>query len=155
MQAFPDPQQRTARFCCTLFVAAPDGRACQASGTCEGRIAHAPSGHQGFGYDPIFFLPEHDFNMAEIAAQQKNALSHRAKALKAVYPALQQTFPESASESISHLIAPETAPIFSSKILLPTAPTTRCGRAFGSPPRLGWHRHGRPRAVYPLVDAHA
>ena len=94
MEAFPDPQQRSARFCCTLFVAAPDGRTCQAEGTCEGGIAHAPSGQHGFGYDPIFFLPEHDCTMAELAAQQKNALSHRAKALQAVYPALQQTFPE-------------------------------------------------------------
>ena len=94
MKDFPDPQQRSARFCCTLFVAATDGRTCQAEGTCAGRIAHAPSGQHGFGYDPIFFLPEHDCTMAELAAQQKNALSHRAKALKAVYPALQQTFPE-------------------------------------------------------------
>lgn len=94
MKDFPDPQQRSARFCCTLFVAATDGRTCQAEGTCEGRIAHAPSGQHGFGYDPIFFLPEHDCTMADLAAQQKNALSHRAKALKAVYPALQQTFPE-------------------------------------------------------------
>ena len=94
MEAFPDPQQRSAHFCCTLFVAAPDGRTCQAEGTCEGRIAHAPSGQHGFGYDPIFFLPEHDCTMAELAAHQKNALSHRAKALEAVYPALQQTFPE-------------------------------------------------------------
>ena len=94
MKDFPDPQQRSARFCCTLFIAAPDGRTCQSEGTCEGRIAHTPSGQHGFGYDPIFFLPEHDCTMAELAAQQKNALSHRAKALKAVYPALQQTFPE-------------------------------------------------------------
>ncbi len=94
MNAFPDPHQRSARFCCTIFVAAPDGRTCQAEGTCEGRIAHAASGENGFGYDPIFFLPDHDCTMAELAAEQKNALSHRAKALKAVYPALQQTFPE-------------------------------------------------------------
>ena len=94
MNAFPNPHQRSARFCCTIFVAAPDGRTCQAEGKCEGRIAHAASGENGFGYDPIFFLPDHDCTMAELAAEQKNALSHRAKALKAVYPALQQTFPE-------------------------------------------------------------
>lgn len=94
MTAFPEQHQRRARFCCTIFAAAPDGRTCRAEGRCEGSIAHAASGEHGFGYDPIFFLPEHNCTMAELAAKKKNALSHRAQALKAIYPALQQTFPE-------------------------------------------------------------
>ena len=94
MEPFPDGAQRTARFCCTMVAAAPDGRTCQSAGTCEGSIALAPSGDNGFGYDPIFVVAERNCTMAQLDAATKNAISHRAQALKAIYPLLRQTFPE-------------------------------------------------------------
>ena len=97
MQAFPAAAQRSARFCCTIVVVAPDGRSCRAEGTCEGHIARAASGDHGFGYDPIFFVPEHGCTMAELDARVKNEISHRARAMAALAPLLRQTFPELAS----------------------------------------------------------
>jgi XTP/dITP diphosphohydrolase len=76
----PDPQ-RTARFRCAVALAAPDGRLWTAEGTCEGRITHAPRGEHGFGYDPIFRLPDLDRTMAELLLEEKDRLSHRARAL--------------------------------------------------------------------------
>lgn len=97
MQAFSSVEQRGARFCCTIVVVAPDGRICRAEGTCEGHIAHAASGDHGFGYDPVFFVPEHGCTMAELDARVKNNISHRARAMAAIAPLLRQTFPELAS----------------------------------------------------------
>lgn len=91
---FPDPSQRRARFCCCLVAWAPDGRACQAEGVCEGYIAAEPAGSSGFGYDPVFFLPEYQKTMAQLPAGVKNRISHRARALRAIRPLLLQTFPE-------------------------------------------------------------
>lgn len=88
------PSQRTARFRCCIVACAPDGRRCQADGTCEGIIALEPSGDSGFGYDPVFFMPEHGCTMAQLAPEVKNRISHRARALLAVRPLLLQTFPE-------------------------------------------------------------
>ncbi|HRF59111.1 MAG TPA: RdgB/HAM1 family non-canonical purine NTP pyrophosphatase [Fimbriimonadaceae bacterium] len=77
---------RTARFRCCVAVAAPGltepTRVFEA--TCEGRIAPAPSGGGGFGYDPIFFLPELGCTMADLTADQKHAISHRGKVLALV-----------------------------------------------------------------------
>ena len=73
---------------------APDGRACRSEGTCEGHIAAAPAGQEGFGYDPVFFLPSHGRTMAQVSPEVKNAISHRAGALRAIQPLLRQTFPE-------------------------------------------------------------
>lgn len=91
---YPAPPQRHARFRCVLFAASPDGRQCQAEGTCEGLIAAAPAGANGFGYDPVFFVPAYAKTMAQLDPPIKNRLSHRARALAAVRPLLASTFPE-------------------------------------------------------------
>jgi XTP/dITP diphosphohydrolase len=94
LQPFPESHQRAARFRCCLAAWAPDNRHCRAEGVCEGIIAHQPAGENGFGYDPLFFLPEHQQTMAQLPAHLKNQLSHRARALRALHPLLLQTFPE-------------------------------------------------------------
>lgn len=75
-------EQRTARFKCVLVIACPSGKYYWTEGRCEGLIGFEPRGRQGFGYDPIFYLPEYGQNMAEISTEQKNYLSHRAKAVE-------------------------------------------------------------------------
>ncbi|MFH1567609.1 MAG: RdgB/HAM1 family non-canonical purine NTP pyrophosphatase [Gemmatimonadota bacterium] len=94
LAGWPDPAERTARFRCVLVAAAPDGRCCQAEGVCEGRIAAAPRGEGGFGYDPLFHLPDHGCTMAELAPGEKSRISHRGQALRALRPRLLATFPE-------------------------------------------------------------
>lgn len=94
LAAFPETARRTARFRCCLVATSPDGRSCTAAGTCPGRIAAAPAGSGGFGYDPVFFLPDRGCTMAQIPAAEKNRISHRAAALKALYAPLLDTFPE-------------------------------------------------------------
>jgi XTP/dITP diphosphohydrolase len=71
---------RKARFVCFLALVTPDGKEITAEGTCEGVILTEPRGEGGFGYDPVFFLPEYDKTMAEIPAELKNKKSHRARA---------------------------------------------------------------------------
>ena len=90
----PRPAQRAARFRCVLVAVAADGRQCQAEGVCEGRIARAPQGSGGFGYDPIFCLPDLGRTMAELSASEKDRISHRGRALRVVRPLLTQTFAE-------------------------------------------------------------
>jgi XTP/dITP diphosphohydrolase len=75
--------QRTARFVCEIALALPDGRLFRAHGECEGLIALAPSGDQGFGYDPVFWAPEYAATMAQLGPAVKNQISHRARALAA------------------------------------------------------------------------
>ena len=94
LEPYPEPAQRRARFRCVLCAASPDGRQCQAEGTCDGRIAPAPAGTNGFGYDPIFFVPAYAQTMAQLDLATKNRLSHRAEALAAMRPLLARTFPE-------------------------------------------------------------
>jgi XTP/dITP diphosphohydrolase len=79
---------RTARFRAVLVLRAPDGRSWQTEGVCEGEIAPLPRGDRGFGYDPIFLLPALGRTMAELSAAEKNQLSHRARAARAVLPIL-------------------------------------------------------------------
>ena len=86
--------RRQARFCCCIVALAPDGRSCRSKGTCEGIITAAPAGQAGFGYDPIFYLPEHQKTMAQIGPELKNQISHRSRALHAIRAPLLQTFPE-------------------------------------------------------------
>jgi len=82
------PSLRTARYHCTL-VAARDGQVFQiADGTVEGTILEAPRGTGGFGYDPLFYLPELDRTMAEIDLETKLSLSHRGRAFAALLPKL-------------------------------------------------------------------
>jgi XTP/dITP diphosphohydrolase len=78
--------QRTARFRCVLVLAAPppDGRMAHVEGVVEGQIAPQARGAQGFGYDPIFWLPERGVTMAELAPAAKDAISHRGRAARAM-----------------------------------------------------------------------
>ncbi|MGQ0793160.1 MAG: XTP/dITP diphosphatase [Deltaproteobacteria bacterium] len=73
---------RRARFACSLVLALPDGRELVAEATCEGVIAHEPRGAGGFGYDPIFFIPHLQRTMAEMIPEEKNIISHRARAVE-------------------------------------------------------------------------
>jgi XTP/dITP diphosphohydrolase len=82
------PERRTARFRCAVAIAYPDGSVATAQGTCEGQIAFEPRGEHGFGYDPIFLLPEWQMTMAQLPAEVKNEISHRARALCAARPLL-------------------------------------------------------------------
>jgi len=86
--------QRTARFRCVIALAAPDGWEALAEGSYAGIIAHEPRGTQGFGYDPIFFLPEFGVTMAELEPQIKNRISHRARAAQAARDILWRYFAE-------------------------------------------------------------
>lgn len=79
----PD-EQRSARFVCAIAVAYPDGRVDTRRGTIEGRIAYEPAGENGFGYDPIFYVPELGKTTAELSPEEKNNLSHRGNALRAI-----------------------------------------------------------------------
>ncbi len=73
-------RNRKARFVCCLALVVPEGEEIVVSGTCEGVISEEPRGEGGFGYDPVFFLPELGKTMAEIEPEIKNKLSHRARA---------------------------------------------------------------------------
>jgi len=73
-------QKRTARFRCIIAVSTPGGEVELCSGECHGIIAFEPKGELGFGYDPIFYLPELDKTMAELPMEAKNRVSHRGKA---------------------------------------------------------------------------
>lgn len=88
--------RRTARFVCAAAVvvpSAPDQPSHQIVrvGTCEGRIAFEARGKNGFGYDPVFFLPDVEKTMAELAPEEKNARSHRGRALEAIHPHILET----------------------------------------------------------------
>jgi XTP/dITP diphosphohydrolase len=72
--------QRTARFRCAITIAEPSGYYQTVEGTLEGEIALAPRGEHGFGYDPIFFVPEFGRTTAELLPEQKNKISHRGRA---------------------------------------------------------------------------
>jgi XTP/dITP diphosphohydrolase len=73
-------EERTARFCCVIAIAEPTGKAEICSGECRGVITTAPRGENGFGYDPIFYLPELGKTMAELTLEVKNQISHRGRA---------------------------------------------------------------------------
>lgn len=79
----PD-EKRTARFVCAVAAAFPDGNVKVVRETMEGRIGYEERGENGFGYDPIFFLPEYGCSSAEISMEEKNKISHRGKALRAM-----------------------------------------------------------------------
>ncbi len=81
MKEVPD-EKRTARFKCVMVLYHPSGQWISAEGSCEGIISREPAGSQGFGYDPVFFVPEIGRSMAELSSEEKNAISHRGNALK-------------------------------------------------------------------------
>ena len=87
-------KKRTARFVCVIAAVLPDGRTLTAEGTMEGVIAHEPVGAGGFGYDPILMLPEYGKTSAEITMDEKNAISHRGKALRAMKKCLAEEIGE-------------------------------------------------------------
>lgn len=74
----------TARYRCVVALATPDRVLLTAQGACEGRITDRPAGSNGFGYDPYFFVPSTGCTMAELAPEEKNRLSHRGRALRAL-----------------------------------------------------------------------
>ncbi len=78
-------EDRTARFVCTIAVARPNMPTLYYEGVCEGVISREAIGCYGFGYDPIFFVPELGKTMAELSPQEKNRISHRSKALKQLF----------------------------------------------------------------------
>jgi XTP/dITP diphosphohydrolase len=80
--------QRTARFRCVIVVETSTGERHVAEGTTEGLIARAPQGRGGFGYDPVFYLPDLGCTMAQIPVDLKNEISHRARAVQAAMPVL-------------------------------------------------------------------
>ena len=83
LEGVPD-EERTARFVCAVAAVFPDGSVDVVRETIEGRIAHESAGTHGFGYDPIFYLPEYGCTSAELSMEEKNKISHRGKALRAI-----------------------------------------------------------------------
>lgn len=83
LEGVPD-EKRTARFVCAVAAAFPDGSVKTVRETMEGRIGYEEKGENGFGYDPIFFLPEYGCYSGELSMEEKNKISHRGKALRAI-----------------------------------------------------------------------
>ena len=81
LEGVPD-EKRTARFVCAIAAVFPDGSKETVRGTIEGRIGYEIAGEHGFGYDPIFYLPERGVSTAEIPPEEKNSISHRGNALR-------------------------------------------------------------------------
>ncbi|MBQ3879273.1 MAG: non-canonical purine NTP pyrophosphatase, partial [Oscillospiraceae bacterium] len=82
MQDVPD-EKRQAHYACAIACVLPDGREFTVYGECYGVIARDETGENGFGYDPLFYLPQYGVTFGELAPEIKNEISHRAKALKA------------------------------------------------------------------------
>lgn len=91
--------ERTARFVCAIACALPDGRTLTTRGVMEGIIAQDIRGENGFGYDPIFYLPEFGCTSAEITPEQKNEVSHRGKALCQMRMILQEVLAQADEKS--------------------------------------------------------
>ncbi len=85
-------EKRTARFRCVIAIATPDGDVELCSGECDGLITFEPVGEGGFGYDPIFYLPELDKTMAELSPDEKNRISHRGKAARKASQLLKEKY---------------------------------------------------------------
>ena len=83
-------EKRSARFRCVIAVATPGGEVKLCSGECRGMITFEPKGDQGFGYDPVFYLPELGKTMAELPPEVKNLVSHRGRAARKVYQVLKK-----------------------------------------------------------------
>ena len=83
LEGVPD-EQRTARFVCAIAAAFPDGTMKTVRAAMEGRIGYEERGENGFGYDPIFWLPEYGCTSAELSMEEKNKISHRGKALRLI-----------------------------------------------------------------------
>ena len=82
--------QRQAQFVCVITLVTPEGKVIQARGEIHGELLRAPAGEGGFGYDPIFYYPPFGKSLAEVSAEEKNQVSHRANALRAFYEKLKE-----------------------------------------------------------------
>lgn len=83
-------ERRAARFRCVVAIATPTGELYSTEGICEGLITFEPAGQGGFGYDPLFHLPDHGCTMAQLPQAEKNRISHRAQAIGAAMPILRR-----------------------------------------------------------------
>ncbi len=90
IQNLRDKADRSAHYACAIVLAYPDGSTVSAEGEMHGQVIDTPKGENGFGYDPIFFLPQYGMTSAEISPEEKNRISHRAKALKALVEKLDE-----------------------------------------------------------------
>ena len=91
LEGVPD-EKRTARFVCAIAAVFPDGTEEVVCEAMEGRIGYKIAGANGFGYDPIFFLPEFGMTSAEITPEQKNEVSHRGKALRSMRKVMEKKY---------------------------------------------------------------
>ena len=91
LEGVPD-EKRSARFVCAVAAAFPDAPTQTVRGTIEGRIGYEEAGENGFGYDPIFYLPEYGCTTAQMAPEDKNKISHRGRALEKIKPVLAEYF---------------------------------------------------------------
>ena len=89
LEGVPD-EKRTARFVCAIAAALPDGSTEVVRGTMEGRIGYEIAGENGFGYDPIFYLPQFGCSSAELEPEKKNELSHRGEGLRKMRKVLEE-----------------------------------------------------------------
>ena len=89
LEGVPD-EKRTARFVCAIAAALPDGSTEVVRGTMEGRIGYEIAGENGFGYDPIFYLPQFGCSSAELEPEKKNDLSHRGEGLRKMRKVLEE-----------------------------------------------------------------
>lgn len=87
LEGVPD-ERRGAAFKCALCLASPSGETVVEEGECRGRIGHGPKGEHGFGYDPVFVLPELERTIAELTKEEKAGISHRGKAFERMRPHL-------------------------------------------------------------------
>lgn len=91
LQELGNETNRGAQFVCALAVSSPDGSiALQVEAICRGEILHSPRGNNGFGYDPIFYVPEKQMTFAEMTPEIKSLVSHRGRAFQALLPQLKQ-----------------------------------------------------------------
>ena len=88
LRALSDKEDRSAAFVCTIACVMPDGREFCVEGRAEGKILHAASGKNGFGYDPLYYYAPLKKSFAELSAEEKNTVSHRARAVEAFADAL-------------------------------------------------------------------
>ena len=97
LEGVPD-EKRTARFVCAIAAVLPNGEVLHSEGTIEGIIGYEEQGENGFGYDPIFYLPQYGCTTAQLELDVKNELSHRGKALRAIKEQLRKYCEEGAYE---------------------------------------------------------
>jgi len=88
------PRERGCRFVCVIAIADSQGGVRLCRGECTGLVAEAPQGEGGFGYDPIFYLPKRGLTMAQLSAEEKNAISHRGRAAQAARQTLKELLHE-------------------------------------------------------------